>query len=166
MISVDYWVCWDQLLDVAKRDSQICLASKNELLLLRVHICSCKRNLEAHWPWKLIRRAKARPRIACFGWIAALAAKNLCMDTLQRRGMTICSRCFFAERSAETSNLLLLHCDQTWQIWALFLGVFGVYWMLSKDVKSLIQRWHGHIVDCMQKQIWRTAHCASYGLYG
>ncbi|KAG5593942.1 hypothetical protein H5410_035174 [Solanum commersonii] len=48
-------------------------------------------------------KAKTRPRIACFRWVGALAAKNLCLDTLQRRGMTICSRCFFAERSAETN---------------------------------------------------------------
>lgn len=60
-------------------------------------------NWKAEWPWEVIWKTKALPKRLVFGWVAT---KNACLtlDTLQRSGISSCSKCFVCEIAWETTD--------------------------------------------------------------
>lgn len=67
---------------------------------------------------------------------------GLTHDKFQRRGFSLCSRCFFCENSLASTNHLLLHCNQVQKIWSFFLNLFGVWQVTPREMRvfSLVGR--------------------------
>lgn len=57
-----------------------------------------------NWPWKHIWKVKIPHKVACFVWLAKEAV--LTQENLMKRGITLCSRCFFCGETAETAKHL------------------------------------------------------------
>ncbi|GFS31499.1 acyl-CoA N-acyltransferase with RING/FYVE/PHD-type zinc finger protein [Actinidia rufa] len=62
------------------------------------------------FPWKGIWVGIVPSKVCFFGWAAAKRA-ILTIDNLRRRKMVVIEWCYMCQRSAETTNHLLLHCD-------------------------------------------------------
>ncbi|WMV40391.1 hypothetical protein MTR67_033776 [Solanum verrucosum] len=76
------------------------------------------------WPWKMIWKVKIPFKIACFTWLLANQAA-FTQHNLMKRGMQICSRCWFCECEVETINHLFLHCRETAKLWQIFINLRG-----------------------------------------
>ena len=94
------------------------------------------------FPWKCIWKSCVHPKIFFFGW-EALWGKILTCDQLQKRGMTLASRCTLCQESEETVDHLLLHCPKIRVLWDLLFSLFGVSWVLSTFVKESLFGWNG-----------------------
>ena len=75
------------------------------------------------FPWKFIWKARTRPRLAFFIWIAALG-KVLTMDSLRKRTITIADRCYMCESNGESVDHLL-HCSIARDLWDVTLHIWG-----------------------------------------
>jgi hypothetical protein len=62
------------------------------------------------FPWKSIWQSKVPPRVAVFGWTAALG-KILTHDNLRKRSIVVIEWCCMCKKNGEFMNHLLLHCE-------------------------------------------------------
>ena len=104
---------------------------------------------DCSFPWKIIWRSKAPPRVAFFVWITALG-KILKIDHLRKRKVRIIDLCYVCKCNGEFVDHLLLHCPITSDLWSLILGLwslisglYGVYWVMPKSVVELLACWQG-----------------------
>ena len=84
------------------------------------------------FPWKIIWKSRALPRVAFFVWTAALE-RILTIDNLRRRKVMVLDWCCMCKNGAESVEHLLLHCPFAWEIWAMVFGLFGVYWVMPSN---------------------------------
>ena len=92
------------------------------------------------FPWKSIWRTKA-PRRACFFVWTAAWNKILTCDNLRKRGYTLPSWCCMCCCGGETADHLLLHCSVANALWSWVFYSFGVQWVMSGTVVSLLSSW-------------------------
>lgn len=43
-----------------------------------------------------------------------------------------------SENASEWVDYLLLHCSFSWQIWSIFLCIFGVHWVIPSNFRELL----------------------------
>ncbi len=92
------------------------------------------------FPWKSVWRTKA-PRRACFFVWTAAWNKILTCDNLRKRGYTLPSWCCMCCCGGETADHLLLHCSVANALWSWVFYSFGVQWVMSGTVVSLLSSW-------------------------
>lgn len=68
---------------------------------------------------KHIQRVKIPYKVACFTWLVVKEAA-LNQDNPRKRGISICSRCYFCGQEAETISHPFLYCKVTSHLWDLF----------------------------------------------
>jgi len=107
------------------------------------------------------RKPEVPPRAAFFVWTATLG-KILTIDNLRRKKVWITNWCYMCKCNGESVDHLLLHCPIASDLWSMFLGLFGVYWVMPKSVVELLAcrqgRFGCHWNDC----IWMVIlipHC-------
>ncbi|KAL7189991.1 hypothetical protein ACSBR1_039601 [Camellia fascicularis] len=64
--------------------------------------------------------------------------------------------CIFCRNELETVNHLLLCCPFSWRIWSNIINWWGVSWVLSGSVSSLLQWWDGYRFNKKEKVIWKV----------
>lgn len=106
------------------------------------------------WPWKLIWRTKAPPKVLCFVW-TALHEACLTQDNRWKRGRITVNRCFMCQQAYETNRHLFLHCPVTNEVWFLFFAIFGVSWVMPASIKDAYISWNSWKVDKSIKQVWK-----------
>ncbi len=120
------------------------------------------------YPWKSIWRTKA-PRRACFFVWTAAWNKILTCDNLSKRGYTLTSWCCMCCCNGETVDHLLLHCPLAGVLWNWIFLIFGIHWVLSATVASLLFSWQNglgqHSSDiwnivpvCLMWTIWKECN--------
>uniref|UniRef100_A0A2N9JAL9 Reverse transcriptase domain-containing protein n=1 Tax=Fagus sylvatica TaxID=28930 RepID=A0A2N9JAL9_FAGSY len=101
-------------------------------------------------PWRNIWKPKVPTRVAFFVWTAALD-RILTTDNLRRRWVIIMDWCCMCKNSGESSSHLLLHCSVAWELWNFILNLFGLQWVMPRDVRELIACWWtGRAVQSMR----------------
>nr|XP_016497204.1 PREDICTED: uncharacterized protein LOC107816041 [Nicotiana tabacum] len=89
------------------------------------------------WHWKHIGKVKISFKVACFCWLVVKEVV-LTHDSLMRRGMLMCSKCFLCGKEIETNNHLFLHCKVTSRLWYLFMSMKGVKWAIPRTTAEII----------------------------
>ena len=74
----------------------------------------------ASFPSKIIWNSCVQPKISFFAWEASWG-RVLTLDRLRKRGWALENRCFLCQKSGESIDHLLLHCERTREVWTLLL---------------------------------------------
>ena len=62
--------------------------------------------------------------------------------------------------AAETVDHLLVHCSFASQLWSLIFSMFGLQWVQSGTVSSMLWSWSGGRVGKRRRKAWFfAAHC-------
>ncbi len=120
------------------------------------------------FPWKSIWRTKA-PRRACFFEWTAAWNRILTCDNLSKRGYTLTSWCCMCCSSGETVDHLLIHCPMASALWSWVFQTFGVQWVMSGTVTTLLFSWQNglgrHSLDiwnmvpiCLMWTVWKKCN--------
>ncbi|WMV40242.1 hypothetical protein MTR67_033627 [Solanum verrucosum] len=106
------------------------------------------------WPWKMIWKVKIPLKIACFTWLLANQAA-LTQHNLMKRGMQICSRCWFCECEVETINHLFLHCREVAKLWQIFINLRGISWTMPRNIKEALACWNRDGNQSGHRERWK-----------
>ncbi|WMV26903.1 hypothetical protein MTR67_020288 [Solanum verrucosum] len=106
------------------------------------------------WPWKHIWKAKIPYKVSCFVWLLTKEAV-LTQDNLMKRGITLCSRCFFCGKTAETVNHLFIQCKVTDQLWNLFLRRKSISWSMPGRISEALFSWEEAGTQAKNRSNWR-----------
>ena len=116
-------------------------------------------NGDQSFPWKSIWKSKTPSRVAFFSWTAALG-KILTIHNLWKKKMLLLDWCYNCECNGESVNHLLLYCPVATELWAMVLGLFGVYWVVLKTFVDLLASWPGCFRRYWNGLLWMAApHC-------
>jgi hypothetical protein len=63
------------------------------------------------------------------------------MDNLRKRHIIVINWCCMCERSEETVDHLLLHCEVASNLWYAFFSCFGLAWVMPRRVVDLLACW-------------------------
>ena len=116
------------------------------------------------FPWKMIWKVKAPPRVAFFIWFAAWG-KILTCENLRLRGYTMVGWCCMCKRDGEMVDHLLIHCAAAQVLWNYVFQAFHIQWVISRSVVDLLFGWwnwfgrhHSHIWNlvplCLMWTVW------------
>lgn len=79
-------------------------------------------------------------KVACFVWLLAKEVV-LTQDNLMKKGIPLCSRCFFCGETAETMVHLFIRCKVTSQLWRLFLCLKNISWSMPGKITEALHSW-------------------------
>lgn len=94
------------------------------------------------FPYKMIWKTPAPPRISFFAWEAA-KERILTLDNLMKRGFHLANRCTLCKVSSETCRHLLLWCPITYGLWNDIFSLMGIQWVIAGSVKAELLAWEG-----------------------
>uniref|UniRef100_A0A2N9HQK9 Reverse transcriptase zinc-binding domain-containing protein n=1 Tax=Fagus sylvatica TaxID=28930 RepID=A0A2N9HQK9_FAGSY len=121
---------------------------------------------DTYFPWKRVWNSKVPSRVAFFIWTVALG-RILTTDNLRRRRILILDWCCMCQSDGESVNHLLLHCRVAQELWNMILNMFGVSWVMPRDVVDLLSCWSGNVGKGDAGVIWRVIpHCLMWCLWG
>lgn len=89
------------------------------------------------FPWRCVWKSKVPSRVAFFIWTAALG-KIVTVDNLRKRRAIIIDWCCMCKSNGENVNHLLLHCSVAQELWMLVFALFGISWVMPRDVRLII----------------------------
>ena len=107
-----------------------------------------------YFPWRSVWNSKVPSRVAFFIWIAALG-RILTTDNLCRRRIIILDWCRMCRSDGESVNHLLMHCSVAQELWNMILNMFGVSWVMPRDVVDLLACWAGKVGKDEARAIWK-----------
>ena len=100
-----------------------------------------------------------------FVWMAALG-RILTNDSLRKRWLVIIDWCCGCKRAGESTNHLLLHCPIDSKVWSMVFTLFGLSWVMPKDVLELLASWPGKFRKHRNGEIWNMVpHCMIWGIW-
>lgn len=100
-----------------------------------------------------------------FVWMAALG-RILTNDSLRKRWLVIIDWCCGCKRAGESTNHLLLHCPIDSKMWSMVFTLFGLSWVMPKDVLELLASWPGKFRKHRNGEIWNMVpHCMIWGIW-
>ena len=116
-------------------------------------------------PWKCIWKSKVPTRVAFFVWTAALD-HILTTDNLRRRRVIIMDWCCMCKNSGESPSHLLLHCSIAQDLWNFILSLFGLQWVMPRDVRDLLACWWAGRGRSKIKELWNSIpHCVFWCIW-
>jgi hypothetical protein len=117
------------------------------------------------FPWKLIWKSRAPPRVAFFLWTATLG-RILTIDNLRKRNVMVLDWCCMCKKGAESVEHLLLHCPFAGEIWSMVFGLFGIVWVMPRTILELLDCWQGCFGKHRNFMIWRVIpHCLMWCIW-
>jgi hypothetical protein len=60
-------------------------------------------------------------------------------------------------KSGESIDHLLIHCEVARELWSSILNMFGVEWVMPRRVIVLLVRWGGQVGRGTIMEVWRLA---------
>ena len=87
---------------------------------------------------------KAPSKVSFFTWTAA-KGKILTLDNLSKRNICVVNRCCMCKNDWELVDHLLLHYSHAYNPWSFVFSLFGISWVISKQVVELLACWHGGV---------------------
>jgi hypothetical protein len=117
------------------------------------------------FPWKIIWKSRAPPRVAFFVWTAALG-RIMTIDNLRKRHVLILDWCCMCKKAGETVDHLLLHCPFAWELWSMVFELFGVLWVMPRSIVEMLECWQGNFGKHRNCLIWRVVpHCLMWSIW-
>ncbi len=107
------------------------------------------------FPWRSVWKTKVPTRLAFFIWTEALA-KILTIDNLRQRSVIIMDWCCMCKSGGELVNHMLLHCNVAQELWNMILILFGVFWVMTRDVVDLLSCWPSKFGRAEARVIWKA----------
>ena len=87
-------------------------------------------------------------------------------DNLRKRWLIVIDWYCICKRAGETVNHLLLHCPIVGELWSMVYTLFGVSWVMPKEVVELLAIWPGKFRKHKNGVIWNvvpTVRCGAFG---
>ena len=117
------------------------------------------------FPWKCIWSIKVPKRVSFFLWTTARSS-ILTIDNLVQRCLPLVNWCCMCQCDEEIVDHLLLHCKFAYVLWSEVFLIFGIQWVMSKAIASLLFGWwnwlrkHSSniwnmVLACLMWLIWR-----------
>ena len=106
--------------------------------------------------WKSIWRVKAPSRVAFFVWTAALGKISM-LDHLRKMNVAVVEWCCMCKMNGKSIDHLLLHYEVMRKLWCYILNLFGVEWIMPRQVNDLLNSWGGQVGCSPVKEVWRLA---------
>ena len=117
------------------------------------------------FPWKIIWQAKIPPRVAFFSWLASLG-KVLTADNLRRWNIILVSWCCMCKVDGESMDHLFLHCALARELWTMVFSLFGMYWVMPKQIVDVFASWKGRLGRHKNRHTWEVVpHCVMWSLW-
>ena len=117
------------------------------------------------FPWKGIWKPKVPPRVAFFVWTAVLG-KILTNDNLRKQQVVMVNWCCLCKVDGESIDHLFLHCSVAKQLWDCILTLFGVHWVMPRNLPDLIACWPGALGRHRYAVIWKAIpHCLLWSIW-
>ena len=124
------------------------------------------------FPWKSIWCVKVPKRVAFFLWTAARGG-ILTVDNLVKKKLPLVNWCCLRRCKEETVDHLLIHCKYAYTLWSEVLHVFGVQWVMSKNIVSLLTAWWNWLGNhtskvwnmvptCLMWLIWKERNARTF----
>jgi hypothetical protein len=66
--------------------------------------------------------------------------KILTLDNLQKMNVVVIEWCCMCKKSGESIEHLLLHCEVARELWSYILNLFGVDWIMPRQVIDLLKK--------------------------
>lgn len=70
-----------------------------------------------------------------------MLGKILSTDNLRKRDIIVMDWLFMYKQSGENVDYLLLHCPIAFEMWHMVFCLFGIHWVLPRQVKVLLASW-------------------------
>lgn len=102
-----------------------------------------------------VRKIKAPPRVATFGW-PVLHGRILIMDNLRRRRRITVNACPMCSADEETVDHLLFSCKVSQSLWISILAWFGSNWVFPSLILALFECWKTLTNSPKGKEMWRS----------
>ncbi|WMV42164.1 hypothetical protein MTR67_035549 [Solanum verrucosum] len=102
----------------------------------------------------MIWKVKVPFKVACFTWLLAKQVV-LTQDNRMKKGLDLCSRCFFCECETETINHLFLHCKETVKLWQIFINKRGISWSMPGNIKEALACWNRDGNQSGHRERWK-----------
>jgi hypothetical protein len=64
--------------------------------------------------------------------------KIVTLDNLRRRNFVVVEWCCMCQKSEESVDHLLIHCEVSRELWSSIFNLFGVDWAMPRWVKNLL----------------------------
>uniref|UniRef100_A0A2N9IL29 Reverse transcriptase zinc-binding domain-containing protein n=1 Tax=Fagus sylvatica TaxID=28930 RepID=A0A2N9IL29_FAGSY len=115
--------------------------------------------------WRSVWNSKVPSRVAFFIWIAALG-RILTTDNLLKQRIIILDLCCMCRSGGDSVNHLPMHCSVAQELWSMILNMFGVSWVMPRDVVDLLSCWSGKVGRDEAGAIWKAIpHCLMWCLW-
>ncbi|XP_065636444.1 uncharacterized protein LOC136070428 [Quercus suber] len=128
--------------------------------------------LYVSFPWQSIWCVKVPKRVSFFLWTAA---RNgiLTIDNLVKKNLPLVNWCCLCRRDEETVDHLLLHCKLASTLWSEVLIMFGVQWVMSNTIVSLLFAWRNWlgtyfskvwnmVPACLMRLVWKERNVRTF----
>ena len=121
-------------------DTMIWQLNRSGVFDVRSFYISLLAALLVSFPWKSIWCVKVPKSVAFFLWTAARGGL-LIVDNLVKKKLPLVNWCCLCRCEEETVDHLLIHCKYAYTLWSEVLRLFGVQWVMPKNVVFLLFAW-------------------------
>ena len=88
------------------------------------------------------------------------------LDNLRRHGIILASWCCMCKADGESIDHLLLHCPYAKELWDMIFALFGIHWVMPKQVIEVFCCWKGSMGRHKNIGIWKAIpHCLMWGIW-
>ena len=68
--------------------------------------------------------------------------------------------CCTCKSDEESVDHFLLHCTVAYEMWSMIFGLFGISWVMLRNVLDLLNCWQGRFGRHRNLRVWRVvSHC-------
>ena len=124
------------------------------------------------FPWQSIWCVKVPRRVSFFLWTAARGG-ILTIDNLVKKTLPLVNWCCLCKCDEETVDHLLLHCKFASALWSEVLIMFGVQWVMSDTIVSLLFAWRNWlgthsskvwnmVPTCLMWLVWKERNAQNF----
>ena len=110
--------------------------------------------------------------MAFFLWTAARGG-ILTIDNIVKKNLPLVNWCYLCRCEEETMDHLLIHCKYAHTLWSEVLRLFGVQWVMPKNVVSLLSAWWNWlgshtsnvwnmVPTCLMWLIWKERNARTF----
>ena len=87
-------------------------------------------------------------------------------ENLRHRGIILVNWCCMCKVAGESVDDLLLHCTYAKELWDMIFVLFGIHWVMPRNVMALFDCWQGSLGQYQNAVIWRAVpHCVLWCLW-
>jgi hypothetical protein len=83
--------------------------------------------------------------------------KILTLDNLRKMSVMVVEWCCMCNKSWESIDHLLIHCEVAKKLWSSILKMFAIDWVMPRRVRDLLECLGGRVGRGNVMEVWRLA---------